>query len=62
MRLPFDPLLLPPQGLPYALASLGWVLGLGVLALATGASAYSAFLLAEVRICGGLWHVLLLWL
>lgn len=38
-----------PQGLPYALASLGWVLGLCVLALATGASAYSAFLLAEVR-------------
>lgn len=36
-------------GLPYALASLGWVLGLCVLALATGASAYSAFLLAELH-------------
>ena len=39
----------PHQGLPYAMASQGWVLGLCVLALATGASAYSAFLLAEVR-------------
>lgn len=38
-----------PQGLPYAMASQGWALGLCMLALATGASAYSAFLLAEVR-------------
>lgn len=39
----------PSQGLPYAMASQGWALGLCMLALATGASAYSAFLLAEVR-------------
>lgn len=38
----------PLQGLPYAMASQGWALGLCMLALATGASAYSAFLLAEV--------------
>jgi hypothetical protein len=36
-------------GLPYAMASQGWALGICMLALATGASAYSAFLLAEVR-------------
>lgn len=35
-------------GLPYALASLGWVLGILMLALATGASFYSAILLADV--------------
>lgn len=32
------------------MASQGWALGICMLALATGASAYSAFLLAEVRI------------
>lgn len=36
-------------GLPYAMASQGWALGLCMLALATGASAYSAFLLAELH-------------
>ncbi len=39
-------------GLPYALASLGWVLGILMLALATGASFYSAILLADVSVNG----------
>lgn len=36
-------------GLPYAVASLGWVAGLGMLSLLTAASCYSAFLLAELH-------------
>ena len=36
-------------GLPYALASLGWVFGLIMLTLATLTSAYSAWLLAQLH-------------
>ncbi|GAB4816155.1 hypothetical protein N2152v2_003201 [Parachlorella kessleri] len=36
-------------GLPYAIASCGWVLGLLMLTLATATSCYSAFLLAEMH-------------
>lgn len=35
-------------GLPYALASLGWVAGTLTLAFITASSCYSAFLLADV--------------
>lgn len=59
--LPHRHLSLPPPrtcppaqvlGLPYAVASLGWGLGLFFLLLSTACSAYSAFLLAEARLHG----------
>ncbi|KAI7836584.1 hypothetical protein COHA_009545 [Chlorella ohadii] len=37
-------------GLPYALASLGWVAGTLILAFITASSCYSAFLLADLHI------------